>query len=394
MSKLYKFDYRGTIGENVITVPTDSQFLIGIGNGDLSSATQLFDGNTEILPEDEKIGEYTCFKMETQGTQFRKPYKAVITGYKTEYVNKDTNTYEHSNFIADIIIPEDTYELDGTTNKKVPWKGEGQRPDKVEVRYRDTNGEVLGIVKYHFAAQIVSGGTLRVTWKIDEEFESFGYACVNIWFKASAVYQWNKVAFKKTSESQYDEISKNETGTPVPIEVNIPYTQNISLMVICQKQSVAYRDLEGSGGTTTLPYLKERAITETTTINVTPENAGELAHTIFSFNFPTDSATHGVNFHIDDADFEEAHPAFQTYVYMYCANETGIETDVDNMVKVIEGQNEKDFSDAQIAMADAQSGMTSIPADLVVLHTMKFLVRITYFNNMVSVEVVYIEFAE
>lgn len=243
--KLYKFNYKGTIGNNVITVPTDSQFLIGIGNGDLSSTTQLFDGNTEILPEDEKIGEYTCFKMETQGTQFRKPYKAVITGYKTEYVNKDTNTYEHSNFIADVIIPEETYELDGTIYKQVPWRGAGQRPEKVEVRYRDTNGDVLGIVKYHFASQVVTSGTMRVTWKIDDEFASLEYACPNIWFKASAVYQWNKVGFKSFSASDFVEISKNETGTPVPIEVNIPYTQNIDLLVICQKMSVAYRDETG-----------------------------------------------------------------------------------------------------------------------------------------------------
>ena len=78
--KLYKFDYRGMIGSNVITVPTDSQFLIGIGNGDVSSTAQLFDGSTEIPAEEDKIGEYTCFRMETASTAFRKTYKAVIEG--------------------------------------------------------------------------------------------------------------------------------------------------------------------------------------------------------------------------------------------------------------------------------------------------------------------------
>lgn len=78
--KLYKFDYRGTIGSNVITVPTDSQFLIGIGNGDVSSTAQLFDGSTEIPAEEDKIGEYTCFRMTTAETPSRKTYRAVIEG--------------------------------------------------------------------------------------------------------------------------------------------------------------------------------------------------------------------------------------------------------------------------------------------------------------------------
>ncbi len=78
--KLYKIDFTNTIGDYMVTVPTDSQFLIGIGNGDLSSTAQLFYGETEITPEDEKIGEYTCFRFVTDGTPSRKNYKAVIDG--------------------------------------------------------------------------------------------------------------------------------------------------------------------------------------------------------------------------------------------------------------------------------------------------------------------------
>ena len=78
--KLYKFDYKGTIGNHTITVPTDSQFLVGIGNGDPESTASLFDGETELEPEAEKIGEYTCFRFETDGTPLRKTYKAIIDG--------------------------------------------------------------------------------------------------------------------------------------------------------------------------------------------------------------------------------------------------------------------------------------------------------------------------
>lgn len=78
--RLYKFDYRGTIGENIITVPTDSQFLVGISNGDATAEIKLFDGETEIEPMEDKIGAYTCFRFETDGTCGRKNYKATMTG--------------------------------------------------------------------------------------------------------------------------------------------------------------------------------------------------------------------------------------------------------------------------------------------------------------------------
>jgi len=84
--KLYKFDYRGTIGNNVITVPTDSQFLIGISNGDATAEIKLFDGEIEIEPMEDKIGAYTCFRFETDGTPKFMHYKAVIseTGYEVK----------------------------------------------------------------------------------------------------------------------------------------------------------------------------------------------------------------------------------------------------------------------------------------------------------------------
>ena len=78
--KLYKFDYRGTIGNNVITVPTDSQFLVGISNGDNEAVAKLYDGETEIPAEEDKVGKYTCFRFETDGTPKFMRYKAVLSG--------------------------------------------------------------------------------------------------------------------------------------------------------------------------------------------------------------------------------------------------------------------------------------------------------------------------
>ena len=242
--KLYKVDFTNTIGNNVVTVPTDSEFLLGLSNGDASATVKLFDGETELEAMEDKIGKYTVFQFETSGVPSRKHYKSIILGNRISYDYKDAWTYELTNSKADILVTD-----------SLPWSSsEELRPEKVEVRYRDANGEVLGTVKYHFATQVVSGGTLRVTWKIDDEYASEEYVCQNIWFKAKASYQYNIVAFKEPGEDAFTEITKDEVGTLVPVEVRTPYREEIDIFVICQNLSVAYRDLTGgSGGSYVLP---------------------------------------------------------------------------------------------------------------------------------------------
>ena len=112
--KLFKVDYSGTIGDYMVTVPTDSQFLVGISNGDSEADVELLDGETEITPEDEKIGAYTVFKFETDGTPFRKHLKAIIS--KTE-IEEETETILYAQKINIIV-----------------------KCDKMSVAYRDFEG--------------------------------------------------------------------------------------------------------------------------------------------------------------------------------------------------------------------------------------------------------------
>ena len=78
--KLYKADILNQIGNKIITVPTDSQFLIGLSTFDPDVTIKLFDGATEIQAEEDKVNAYTCFKFSTGGTPFRKLYTGVVTG--------------------------------------------------------------------------------------------------------------------------------------------------------------------------------------------------------------------------------------------------------------------------------------------------------------------------
>ena len=82
--KLYKVNFTNTIGNNVVTVPTDSEFLLGLSNGDASATVQLFDGETELEAMEDKIGSYTVFQFETSGVPSRKHYKGVFTKTDTE----------------------------------------------------------------------------------------------------------------------------------------------------------------------------------------------------------------------------------------------------------------------------------------------------------------------
>ena len=78
--KLYKADISNQIGNKIITVPTDSQFLIGLSTFDPDATIKLFDGATEIQAEEDKVNAYTCFRFSTGGTPFRKLYTGVVTG--------------------------------------------------------------------------------------------------------------------------------------------------------------------------------------------------------------------------------------------------------------------------------------------------------------------------
>ena len=116
--KLYKIDFTNTIGDYMVTVPTDSQFLIGISNGDSEADVELLDGETEITPEDEKIGAYTVFKFETGETPFKKQLKATIS--KTE-IEEETETILYTQKINIVI-----------------------KCDKMSVAYRDFEGSING----------------------------------------------------------------------------------------------------------------------------------------------------------------------------------------------------------------------------------------------------------
>lgn len=79
--KLFKTYPRG-IGNQVISVPTNSDFLIGVKTDNvLSSATLTdLDSQEELSPLDKKIGSYVAFKQSTGNEPFSKEYIATLTG--------------------------------------------------------------------------------------------------------------------------------------------------------------------------------------------------------------------------------------------------------------------------------------------------------------------------
>lgn len=102
--KLYKIDFTNTIGNNVVTVPTDSEFLLGLSNGDADATVQLFDGEIELEAMEDKIGSYTVFQFETSGVPSRKHYKGVFTKTETEGEDEEAVTTVLYNVTVDILV--------------------------------------------------------------------------------------------------------------------------------------------------------------------------------------------------------------------------------------------------------------------------------------------------
>lgn len=92
--KLYKIDFANYTNIDApykITVPTDSQFLIGLSNGDADATVVLKDANgASLTAETSKIGAYTAFRFSTTGTPSKSKYEGTISGGTgaTAYVQK------------------------------------------------------------------------------------------------------------------------------------------------------------------------------------------------------------------------------------------------------------------------------------------------------------------
>jgi len=237
--KLYKVDFKNAIGNNVVTVPTDSEFLVGLGNGDSTSTAKLFDGETELSAMSDKIGDYTCFRFSTGGTPFRAQYRGVISGERTELetlwvFSFDEVDYQGYTSIA-LALPDDINVADLVY-------AEGQDPVLTSFQTYVYGMTLSPAASYHYIK------TITWTWNAEkygfETTEDFGgtgnfkYIQFSV-CEENYIYLGYGLESPTEGEGEYDE--KKEIEVPLG-----PYSQDISLMVICQKQSVAYRDLEGS----------------------------------------------------------------------------------------------------------------------------------------------------
>ena len=90
--KLFKIDFTNTIGDYFVTIPTDSEFLIGLSNGDADATVELYEGSTKLTPLENKIGAYTCYRFKTTGTPARKLYKGIFTKENASHETVYTQT--------------------------------------------------------------------------------------------------------------------------------------------------------------------------------------------------------------------------------------------------------------------------------------------------------------
>ncbi len=249
--KLYKIDFTNTIGDYVVTVPTDSQFLLGISNGDSEADVELLDGETELTPEEDKIGAYTVFNFETDGTPFRKHLIANINGQKP--VTKYWDAHEY-----DLVNGEDTSTiaiLDGDVFAELKTEpnihAEFDGDDTLTVKFKDASGNYSTTLTYTYENALVASGIACTVWnapeEIDEEISSTYLIPKKIRLKnVQTIWGWNKIEPNYTGQSS----SVNWKATPLVADIQIPYqgtesyTDKLNIVVKCDKMSVAYRDID------------------------------------------------------------------------------------------------------------------------------------------------------
>lgn len=307
--KLYKIDFTNTIGDYMVTVPTDSQFLIGISNGDSEADVELLDGETEITPEDEKIGAYTVFNFETDGTPFRKHLKANINGQKPVTKYWDAHEYDitDSTKTATMAILDDDVFPGYEDNHPVP-----PTATTMTVKFKDASGNYSTTLIYTYNSVATAGGYPCSIWdaptEIDEEITNAFPVPVKIRMKLGVVWGWNKIEPNYTGQTS----SVNWKATPLVADIQIPYegyepyTNKLNIVVKCDKMSVAYRDFEGgNGGGTFSPCVMN---TTTSVVQVTPDNLATVERTIYTASVDAEdfSISKSVTFDIDEDAFTAA----------------------------------------------------------------------------------------
>ena len=173
--KLYKIDFKNMVGQNCVTVPTDSQFLIGLSNGDADSTAKLYNGETEITAEEEKVGSYTVFRFETGTEPSINEYKGVFTG--TDYaqaVDIRVKTVKQSVAYRD---------LEG--NPTYPITKEDATGDEHYLTVENFQLWERGI---YVVGQAASTDTVK-TLSVDVELDSFGAFAEDALFKTNLIVQ-------------------------------------------------------------------------------------------------------------------------------------------------------------------------------------------------------------
>jgi hypothetical protein len=257
--KLFKYDYTGAIGNNVVTVPTDSQFLVGISNGQDESDVELYDGATEIPAEENKVGKYTCSRFETDGEPSRKPYKAVIT--PKEVIVKNlwapwlyTETpYKGFEGIY-LAIEEGVTPLDINFDPDFPSRQPAVKSFKAYFYGEDPHTSKLTYLE-----------SATLTWQPvsycysvfpDTPQSMLDYKLVKYiqFSEAASDYMYYCYGFSSSQLNMGD----GDTDGTWPIPFTIAGTPvSLDLIVDVKKQSIAYRDLEGKDPIETIENASE-----------------------------------------------------------------------------------------------------------------------------------------
>ena len=252
--RLYKIDFKNAIGDNVVTVPTDSEFLVGLGNGDSTSTAKLYDGSTELSAMFDKIGDYTCFKIETGKYPFVKEYKGLFSGFNPVVKYWDAHSYDITDGTKTgnmAIVDADVFAVYNASDPSHPTP---PTAETIKVKFKDASGHYSVTLTYTYdKTQAVSGvpaSFYNAPAEIDETITSAYPVPKIIRFKNAPTLGWNWNKIEPNYTGQSSTVNWKATTLVADIEIpytdDAPYTQEVKIRLTASKSSIAYRDLEGS----------------------------------------------------------------------------------------------------------------------------------------------------
>lgn len=355
--KMYKVNFTGETVSQVITVPVDSEFLVGVSDGNPGTRVVLSLDGTPLEPMDDPIGNYTAFPFDTTNQQpSRKEYKAVL---ETEVEIPPTEV----SGVYGIESSEENYSLGTTTIADL------SAHESFSLYRFGLDDKFIAQGEYEFtSADPSTKDLIYLPVKTPEDTSVASGLPTHIRFLA---YGEDPIEYIDSEMSFGDGTIAwlpAETATKeIPGGTKWVVTKKANLKVIVDDMSIAYRDLTGEEPPPVpVPYspVKTLVSASSAAVAITPDNATTLWNTVYEVDGSGETDTQLIDIDADSFGDNLGNVLFQ--VQALWRNLPAGEVEVPPIMLRIQGTGidiSLDGSEYKIESPDGQTNILGYASD-------------------------------